>query len=405
MYRFQCIRGSLYLHLTIRGWPLQPHWLWRPYLQQLPHAVYHRAERCAALVVNCACLPLPVCAAAVLWRLPWEMANFVPAQQSRLCSHVAGVRITNSFIGVDVKLCEGCTVSDGCVISSGCVIGPGHVVPPYTRVTLCSPALRGGDDSSEETEAPTRRLEEDASDDDDDAAWGPSDEVLTVRPVLPHCPSSGSHRRRCSLCTGAEPGVWQGNAQHVRVQVVRQVRAGTSARAGFFDSDAVGSGGAGFQYAPGTATPPVDILTSIALPPADLARQRVDLLAVAASDRDGGGDRGGDGDGADDDVAGDPEAMFKREVQETLLRTMVLAQDSNKAKESMTNNAVIELNGLKIAGAHLARVASPAPREDSRACSLPVNAARLRPWEQTPSSWLSRRCCRPCTALLGRPDA
>lgn len=48
---------------------------------------------------------------------------------------------------------------------------------------------------------------------------------------------------------------------------------------------------------------------------------------------------------------GDPEVVFKREVVETLLRTMLLAKGSESAKTSMMHNAVIELNALKIAGA------------------------------------------------------
>lgn len=137
------------------------------------------------------------------------------------------------------------------------------------------------------------------------------------------------------------------------VQMVRQVRAGAPA-SGFFDADIVGPSGAGFNYSAetGTATPAVDILTSIALPPVALARERVALLAAAPSGThdEEAADRGADGDG-DADV--DPELVFKREVQDTLLRTMALAQESDKARGSMTDNAVIELNGLKIAGAHL----------------------------------------------------
>ena len=53
----------------------------------------------------------------------------------------------------------------------------------------------------------------------------------------------------------------------------------------------------------------------------------------------------------EDEGGGDPEVVFKREVVETLLRTMLLAKDSESAKISMMQNAVIELNALKIAGA------------------------------------------------------
>lgn len=55
----------------------------------------------------------------------------------------------------------------------------------------------------------------------------------------------------------------------------------------------------------------------------------------------------------EDEGGGDPEVVFKREVVETLLRTMLLAKESESAKTSMMENAVIELNALKIAGAVL----------------------------------------------------
>lgn len=55
--------------------------------------------------------------------------------------------------------------------------------------------------------------------------------------------------------------------------------------------------------------------------------------------------------GLEDEGGGDPEVVFKREVVETLLRTMLLAKESESAKTSMMENAVIELNALKIAGA------------------------------------------------------
>jgi hypothetical protein len=49
-------------------------------------------------------------------------------------------------------------------------------------------------------------------------------------------------------------------------------------------------------------------------------------------------------------AAEDPDLVFKREVEATLLRTMQLAEESSLAAQDMTHHAVIELNALKIAG-------------------------------------------------------
>jgi hypothetical protein len=150
------------------------------------------------------------------------------------------------------------------------------------------------------------------------------------------------------------------------LQAVRQVRAGGHASSDLFDIDAVGPSGAGFDHflQQGTVISPVDILTSIALPSAALAAQRIELLAPSAvtGDVDPDGDKEAEEE-LEVEGAGDPEAVFKREVQETLLRTIVLAQDSDNAKSSMTENAVIELNGLKIAGAPCPFVACCALRD------------------------------------------
>lgn len=117
-----------------------------------------------------------------------------------------------------------------------------------------------------------------------------------------------------------------------------------------FDTAVVGNG-AGFDFFVQQATHLTDrdMLTSVALPTADLALQRAKLLSMQADA----------GQSAEEEDAGvaersmSPEAVFQREVQETLLRTMLLAEESDTATSSMTDNAVIELNGLKIAGEYL----------------------------------------------------
>lgn len=130
------------------------------------------------------------------------------------------------------------------------------------------------------------------------------------------------------------------------VQAADQVRTqGTSSVT--FDAAVVGNG-AGFDYFAQQASQPTerDILTSVVLPSTELASQRAKLLSMQAEA----------GQSAEEEDAGtaersmSPEAVFQREVQETLLRTMLLAEESNTATSSMTENAVIELNGLKIAG-------------------------------------------------------
>lgn len=130
------------------------------------------------------------------------------------------------------------------------------------------------------------------------------------------------------------------------VQAADQVRTQGASNVSF-DSAVVGNG-AGFDYFAQQASQPSerDMLTSVELPTAEVASQRAKLLSMQAES----------GQSAEEDDAGaaersmSPEAVFQREVQETLLRTMLLAEESNTATSSMTENAVIELNGLKIAG-------------------------------------------------------
>ena len=132
-----------------------------------------------------------------------------------------------------------------------------------------------------------------------------------------------------------------------------------------FDAAAVGAAGAGFDHHAqrGYAITDAERLTAIALPTVALVQARATILATA-SDTASSGD--------EDEAAGaataaaaeaargdgsDPDRVFKTEVAETLLRTMQLAQDSHQAMQDMTQNAVIELNALKIAGAHACSLA------------------------------------------------
>lgn len=127
-----------------------------------------------------------------------------------------------------------------------------------------------------------------------------------------------------------------------------------------FDVSVVGNG-AGFDYFAQHGSQPSDrdMLTSVALPTTELALQRTKLLSMQAES----GQSAEEEDGAAAERSMNPEAVFQREVQETLLRTIQLAQTNNTATSKMTENAVIELNGLKIAGVSFAGISK-------RACFL-----------------------------------
>lgn len=150
-------------------------------------------------------------------------------------------------------------------------------------------------------------------------------------------------------------------------QAAKQAAAGVAPDLDLgFDAEAVGAGGAGFaclRSAGLAAVSPLDELTSIALPRCELAAQRNGLLrahgdgarARGNADGDDDDDSGAEADGVGNDgrsAAGgeDPEAAFKREVSETLLRAMLLSDAASaSAQATLAENAVIELNALKIA--------------------------------------------------------
>jgi hypothetical protein len=144
------------------------------------------------------------------------------------------------------------------------------------------------------------------------------------------------------------------------VQAAQQAWAGVALPVNLFDSALVGPAGAGFDYCKLRGHEVIDAerLTSISLPPISLVKNRNGVLANA-SDSESAGDEdevelavGPEGaeEGSAWPAADDPDARFKREVEETLLRTMQLAEDSQLTARDMTQHAVIELNALKIAG-------------------------------------------------------
>jgi hypothetical protein len=111
------------------------------------------------------------------------------------------------------------------------------------------------------------------------------------------------------------------------------VRDGGAGRPDVFDADAVGRSGAGFDYyrQTGTAPAPADALTSIALPPVALVRERGALLAHVARD-------GREGDGAEREAealervaSGDAEAVFKKEVHGHCMLRALDACDAHDA--------------------------------------------------------------------------
>lgn len=234
------------------------------------------------------------------------------------------------------------------------------------------------------------------------------------------------------------------------MQAAHAARATGTPPPKLFDAAAVGAAGAGFDHHAqrGYGVTDAERLTAIVLPSVELVQARATILANASDTASSGDEDEAGGGAAAEAVAArgdgsDPDRLFKTEVEETLLRTMQLARDSQQAMQDMTQNAVIELNGLKIAGApfllaYLTFFLSPAcgpfaalcaqltaPWRCNRYCNGPCVArkrctvadgercvqksARLRTARATfsPRSWTSRRrrsraCCRAIAASLRR---
>uniref|UniRef100_A0A383VLX2 Translation initiation factor eIF2B subunit epsilon n=1 Tax=Tetradesmus obliquus TaxID=3088 RepID=A0A383VLX2_TETOB len=294
-----------------------------------------------------------------------------------------GVVIGDNVTASHALLCEGvvvgsgATISPGVVLSYGVVVGPRHNVPAYAIVSLCKQITTevslsddeleyasAGRVSSSSGRPPARRARNStsgggrqprrsnaASDSESSSSSSSSDsdsssEESSSSSTFGDTLGVKSMEKPSALAVKAAQ-VLAGNDKDQKAQIAGQV-----SELGFA-VHLVGEGGAGYEW-PMTDGYSAE-LYSIAPPPMTLAEHVYDSdaendAAGGASDdaagpgtargaadepgeRSGGAGRGG--------AALDPETVFMQEVGETFLRCV-------KERFAETN-AVIELNGLKIA--------------------------------------------------------
>ncbi|KAG1674676.1 hypothetical protein FOA52_007200 [Chlamydomonas sp. UWO 241] len=229
-------------------------------------------------------------------------------------------------------VCEGAVIgagavlSPGCVVSYGCVVGPKATVAPHVRLTLCAQPVRtAGESGSGVGVAQSSGDDSDEDEDYEGAGFGPGGGTAG--------PTDAARAAADAAAAGLPP----------------------PAGAPTF-SAAAGVGGVGFEWVPREG---FDVERFSIAPPAHVLR--TSLLAVSESDGDiaggaGGARGGGFGSGGEEDEEDEeeededegteeepmePEELFMREVSETFLRCLKLG--------FAADNAVIELNGLKIA--------------------------------------------------------
>lgn len=271
-----------------------------------------------------------------------EGSSVVQSVIGRDCRIGKGVVLTGCYVhdGVTVGdgavlrhclLCERCVVKAGAVVepgvvlSYGVVVGPRHTVPRYARVALCQQLkahVSLSDDELEYTNAGTpvrgrgaRRAASDNDDDDDED----EDE------------GGDSLQQASSWAADAQPT----KPLPAALAAAEAVAAGQppDRRLGFSE-EAVGPAGAGYAW---DATDGLDVIRhSLAPPPAVVTEPGE---GESEGEEDGSSLAGEGGDVEPEAV--DPELSFKREVSETFLRCVQLGFSKD--------NAVIELNGLKIA--------------------------------------------------------
>eukprot|EP00775_Hariotina_reticulata_P010863 gene10863-11017_t len=214
-----------------------------------------------------------------------------------------------------VVVSAGATVLQGVVLSYGVVVGPRHTVPPYVVVSLCKHLQHQGNLSDDELEYSTAG----------------------------RTSSSSGHARRQSRASstrsssggGGGGGAATGHRPGQKAAIASQLpELG-------FAVHLVGEGGAGYEW------PVVDAhntaIYSIAPPPMSSSDDAVGATgaAGAAGHAEGGEGPRRSGGGAAGSSVVDQETLFMQEVGETFLRCV-------KERFDQTN-AVIELNGLKIA--------------------------------------------------------
>ncbi|KAF8069524.1 translation initiation factor eIF-2B subunit epsilon [Scenedesmus sp. PABB004] len=302
-----------------------------------------------------------------------------------------GVKLGDGVTAAHALLCEGVVVGSGAVISPGvvlsygCVVGPRHTVPPHSVISLCKQlnsqvslsddeleytsagrvsssggrpqARRGRQSSSGGGARKGRRPGSDSSSSGSSSGSSSSDsEESSSSSAFGDLGDAPSLEKPSELAVEAARA-----AQSAVLGTADKAGRGGGAAKGGATSDIgfathlVGEGGAGYAW-PMAADGYCLAASSIAPPP-------MSVLDYSYGSDDEGGDGGGGGSdepggergaarGDGGDAGGgagaggraaplDPETMFMQEVGETFLRCV-------KERFAETN-AVIELNGLKIA--------------------------------------------------------
>jgi len=246
-----------------------------------------------------------------------------------------GAVLRNAMVCENAVVRTGAGVEAGAILSYGVVIGPRHKVTQNMRLTLCHQNEHQASLSDDELEyanapatvsagggarPPSRgRSRPAVSESGSDDSAGSSEDPLAQSMEKP---TSAATVAAAALAMGRAPE--SGDASSIQ-----------------FDEELVGYGGAGYKWRPNEG---FDVQRYSIAPPSipDPFAQDSEIEAV-----DGGGGAGGrredddEDEDEDEDEELDPEVIFKREVSETFLRCVKMRFDQT--------NAVIELNGLKIA--------------------------------------------------------
>ncbi|KAI8468580.1 MAG: nucleotide-diphospho-sugar transferase [Monoraphidium minutum] len=279
-----------------------------------------------------------------------------------------GCSVIHALLCEGVTLKPGAAASPGCVLSYGVVVGPKHAVPPGARVSLCKAAAAQGDASDDDTEYSSAAQPRRSGGSGAEQSGGGGGGRRGSRPGPSSSEGEESGGEESSSGSGSSSGsagLMGRSMERPSSLAVRAAEAlarggppppppGGAGKAPAFDRSLVGDGGAGYAWpARGDEGGRPDGEGYAAADDADDDDAAADATGGAAGGAAGG--RGGAAGGSDSDSgessgsggsarrarSGNPEAIFCQEVAETYLRCVKLRFDQT--------NAVIELNGLKIA--------------------------------------------------------
>merc|ERR1719375_1299252 len=224
-----------------------------------------------------------------------------------------GARLERCLVCDNVQVGAGAHVGEGCVLGADVVVAPHHAVPPFSRVT-CRHSVGDGDDY-----------------DDDDEIGAQVIEVLPGQGGQLFDPALGvppGARDEAVVGAGGHGWLWDQPPAEDPAEGGSPGGEGDSPRrhrVSGVDSDD-----------DGPSERELFLLNSLVPRAGDCGPVYDSPLAAA---RAGGGEGAGDEESVEDEV--DPESLFAREVQETILRCV---------KEGFAQtNAIVELNALKLA--------------------------------------------------------